>query len=157
MLSNQHPSIFFTYLACYFYVSKEDGKRKYIIMGMLLAIANILRPDAIIFWISLMGVVILCILKNYQNNKAEIKRNVLNLIIFFVIYFSMLFLSSIIVKGFGLNDIGLNSNSGYWNIVVGLNKETAGTWNEKDAILITDYQKNYSFSKEQAQIKLVED
>lgn len=131
VLTNQHVPALLNLLAFYLVIGKKFNKMndvlKYILVGALLAIANVLRPEGIVFITSFSIYFLLLIRKhNFLN---IIKKVALLLFTYFLIFNGC----SYALKVTGYSNIGLENKNPLWKFVVGLNHDTAGVYSEKDA------------------------
>ena len=127
VLTNQHLPALLSLIVIYLVVSKKINYKLSILIGLLLAIANVFRTESIIFILSITVYYILTMTKD--NYKMIIKSILLIIVSYFVIFNSI----SIIVS---LTPIKtrLTNNSGYWKFYCGLNYESNGIYNNEDAI-----------------------
>ena len=127
VLTNQHLPALISLIVIYLIVSKKINYKLSVLIGLLLAIANVFRTESIIFILSITVYYILTM--NKDNYKMIIKSILLIIVSYFVIFNSI----SIIVS---LTPIKtkLTNNSGYWKFYCGLNYESNGIYNNEDAI-----------------------
>lgn len=127
VLTNQHLPALLSLIVIYLVVSKKINYKLSILIGLLLAIANVFRTESIIFILSITVYYILTMKKD--NYKLIIKSILLIIISYFVIFNSI----SIIIS---LTPIKtkLTNNSGYWKFYCGLNYESNGIYNNSDAV-----------------------
>lgn len=129
VLSNQHISSFFFLLAIYIYISKKfkqmNVNLRYLLVGLCLAIGNIIRPEAIIFITSILLFLIL------TTKKEDIKKVSQKFGILILVYLLITTLSSFIVMKTGISPSGFKNTEPLWKFTVGLNQETKGDYNAK--------------------------
>ncbi len=127
VLTNQHLPALLSLIVIYLIVSKKINYKLSILIGLLLAIANVFRTESIIFILSIAVYYILTM--NKDNYKMIIKSILLIIVTYFIIFNSI----SIIIS---LTPIKtkLTNNSGYWKFYCGLNYESNGIYNNEDAI-----------------------
>lgn len=127
VLSNQHISSFFFLLAVYIYISKKCKQMninlRYLLVGICLAIGNIIRPEAIIFIVSILLFLIL------TTKKEDLVKACKRFGILILIYFSITSSASFIVMKTGISPSGFKNTEPLWKFTVGLNPETQGDYN----------------------------
>lgn len=127
VLSNQQISSFFFLLAVYIFVSKKCRQMniylRYALIGICLAIGNIIRPEAIIFIVSILLFLIVI------TKKEEIVRVCKNFGILILVYLIITTMSSFIVMKTGISPSGFKNKEPLWKFTVGLNLETKGDYN----------------------------
>lgn len=145
ILTNQYLSSLLIYLAIYLIIAKKIKINlilKYVIVGILLAIANLIRPESIIPLFSIILFMILTM------NKKNIKSNILNIITTIGTYFCMSLLISSIFISSGIAPDGLKNNDPYWKFVLGFNHDTGGRYSDADVGNIGDKEKEIEVIKE---------
>lgn len=127
VLSNQHISSFFFLLAIYIFISKKcsrlNDNLKYLLVGICLAIGNIIRPEAIIFITSILLFLILTI------KKDDLVKLCKSFGILLFVYLFITSLSSFIVMKTGISPSGFKNTEPLWKFTVGLNPDTMGDYN----------------------------
>ena len=123
VLTNQHLSILLVLVAIYLILTKKELKY-YILSGILLGLANIIRPDGIIIIISLI-IYLLTFIKK-KDFKLKLKQLSILLITYLIIISSV---STIVNIKYNSN---LKNNSPLWKFYVGLNIKNNGMYNEYD-------------------------
>ena len=123
VLTNQHLSILLVLVAIYLILTKKELKY-YILSGLLLGLANIIRPDGIIIIISLI-IYLLTFIKK-KDFKLKLKQLSILLITYLIIISSV---STIVNIKYNSN---LKNNSPLWKFYVGLNIKNNGMYNEYD-------------------------
>ena len=144
VLTNQHLSTLFIYLALYFLISKKgriSDFKKYLLSGVLISLGNIIRPEGIITIFSIV-LYLLFVLKK-ENLKNTIK-NILTLVSSYYLVFiicSNLFIIS------GIGPYGLSNNAPYWKFVLGFNYDTVGQYSDSDAYVLGNKDEAYNLIK----------
>ena len=123
VLTNQHLSILLVLVAIYLILTKKELKY-YILSGLLLGLANIIRPDGIMIIISLI-IYLLTFIKK-KDFKLKLKQLSILLITYLIIISSV---STIVNIKYNSN---LKNNSPLWKFYVGLNIKNNGMYNEYD-------------------------
>lgn len=131
VLTNQHVPALLILISFYLVIGKKfshfNDIFKYFIVGFLLALANILRPEGIVFITSFIVYFVLMIRKS--NFKVIVKRCFVLLLTYFLVFNSC----SYFLKVTGYSRIGLENKNFLWKFVVGLNHETNGVYSSVDA------------------------
>ena len=123
VLTNQHLSILLVLISIYLILTKKELKY-YILSGLLLGLANIIRPDGIIIIISLI-IYLLTFIKK-KDFKLKLKQISIIVITYLIIISSV---STIVNIKYNYN---LKNNSPLWKFYVGLNIKNNGMYNEYD-------------------------
>lgn len=130
VLSNQILSTFLMYLAIYVLFAKRFDQWKewirFLIVGVLLALSNIIRPEAIV---TLTTVIVFCI---YYLKRGNIKQTLKKILLIFVSYFAITTIASTILIVTNISPSGLSNKDPLWKFVLGFNYETTGTYSTKD-------------------------
>ncbi len=131
VLTNQHVSLFFILLALYILIGKRflnfNPYLKNIIIGLSLAIANIIRPEIIVIITSLI------IYLFVTSKKNDYKQNIFGFIIILVTYFIIFNTTSAILTKTNISPSGLENKNPIWKFVLGFNHETNGVYSASDA------------------------
>lgn len=126
ILSNQHIASLLFLLAIYILISKKTEKMnkilKFFLIGLCLAIGNIIRPEAIIFMTSILLFLIL------TKRKGSFKEPLKNFLILFITYFVITTTSSIIVAKTNVSPSGFENKEPLWKIAVGFSQKTKGDY-----------------------------
>lgn len=133
VLTNQHMSTFLIYLAIYIIVSKNikiSELKRYLIVGILLSIANIIRPEGIIVIFSIILYLLLLLRRN--NIKDTLKK----IVVLLASYYLLLFVVSKLFIFTGIGPYGLTNNAPYWKFVLGFNHETVGRYTNDDTYVL---------------------
>jgi len=101
--------------------------------GLLCALGNVIRPVGVIvvcavFIFELLNAIKHLSRKDYSKAVTAAKKFAL----FALVYFGVLFCCSAAVKASGVNQNGLADNFPEWKLVLGLNAESVGTYNDAD-------------------------
>ena len=123
VLTNQHLSILLVLVSIYLILTKKELKY-YILSGLLLGLANIIRPDGIIIILSLI-IYLLTFIKK-KDFKLKLKQISIIVITYLIIISSV---STIVNIKYNSN---LKNNSPLWKFYVGLNIKNNGMYNEYD-------------------------
>lgn len=138
VLSNQHISTFLILLGLYFLIDQRLIRMRPLprglIAGFLLALGNILRPEALIVMSSLLAYFLILLLR--AGNRRQRMERIMQGLAVFLIYLAVNSLASQAIIESGINPEGLKNNNIYWKFVVGLNYESKGRYNEQDEKLI---------------------
>lgn len=153
ILTNQFSASFLTYLGIYIVISKRLRIRswvRYLIFGVLLALANVLRPESII---PVFGALIFLVI---TINKINFKQQILNILITVATYFALFSLISYSFTLAGLSENGLSNNASYWKFVLGFNQESAGQYSSADGKYLLDEQAAWQVVKERISVPVSE-
>lgn len=145
ILTNQYLSSLLIYLGIYILISKNiklNNIKKYILVGVILAIANIIRPESIIPLFSIILFLILTM------NKKNIKSNLVNIFAIVGAYFCTSLLITILFSLSGIAPNGLKNNDPYWKFVLGFNHETGGSYSDFDVQNLGNIEKEIEIIKE---------
>lgn len=133
VLSNQFIASFLIYLGIYILISKRLNIHihlRYLLCAILLALANVLRPESIIPLFSV------CIYLVLTFKKAALKQTVINLAILLSVYFGLFKLIECLFIISGISPLGLTNNDPLWKFVLGFNHETGGQYSDKDLLYL---------------------
>lgn len=126
IVSNQHISSFLFLLAIYILIGKKtesmNYKLKYFLIGLCLALGNIIRPEAIIFMFSILAFLLLTMKKN------SLKQIMKAGLILSVTYLSITISASTIVAKTGISPSGFENKVPLWKIAVGFNQLHKGDY-----------------------------
>ena len=129
ILSNQFIASFLIYLGIYILISKRlhiHIHLRYLLYAILLALANVMRPESIIPLFSA------CIYLVLTVKKATLKQSAINIIILLSVYFGLSKLIEYLFIVSGISPLGLTNNDPLWKFVLGFNHETGGQYSDKD-------------------------
>lgn len=131
VLTNQHLPSLLNLIAIYLIVAKKFKNKnpyiKYTVIAVLLAIANIMRPEGIVFIFSIVLYLILTIKK--ESLLSNFKK-IINLV---GVYFLIMTIANTLIINMGYSNIGFVNKNPLWKFVCGLNYETNGTYSAEDA------------------------
>lgn len=157
ILSNTIFSIFFMYLAIYILICNKLNNlhiiARYSIIGILVSIGNMLRPDGIIIVLSFLAFSLV----EFCENKQDFK-NILTKVATFLLSYLLIFqLTSGIISITGIHEDGLANNNPLWKFVLGFNHTTGGTYSSSDLTLINDLQVEFDISQDEAELMIIKD
>ena len=113
-----------------FLIKKKAKKQDYIIASILIALANIIRPESIIIVFSLFIFLLI------KSKKKTIKTNAINYLIFISIYLIITIGTSKLLILTNFNKDGLTNTNPTWKFVLGTNHETCGHYSYEDEVNI---------------------
>lgn len=145
VLSNQHLYTLLSLIAIILITSKNEKIKfwKYPIVAVLLALANIIRPESIILICGIIGYEFFKI-----TNKSDIKYFIRNILCVLIIYFTITQTTSIIIKNTGLNPSGLENKNTLWKFVCGFDLESNGGYSTRGEAVIGSVEQEKEFIKE---------
>ncbi len=128
VLTNQHIPALLTLVAIYILLTKKDSWKNFILIGVLLAIANFFRTESIII---ILGIIVytICII-----TKKNYKGKLLNLGVCLITYFLLTTLTTQVLMHSPLYKVDnkQDKNVTAWKFYCGLNDEHNGLYNEED-------------------------
>ena len=113
-----------------FLIHKKAKKQDYIIASILIALANIIRPESIIIVFSLLIFLLI------KSKKKTFKTNAINYLIFIAIYLIITIGTSKLLILTNFNKDGLTNTNPTWKFVLGTNHETCGHYSYEDEVNI---------------------
>ncbi len=113
-----------------FLIKKKTKKQDYIIASILIALANIIRPESIIIVFSLLIFLLI------KTKKKTFKTNAVNYLIFIFIYLIITIGTSKLLILTNFNKDGLTNTNPTWKFVLGTNHETCGHYSYEDEVNI---------------------
>ena len=113
-----------------FIIKKKTKTSDYIIASILIAIANILRPESIIIVFSILIFLLI------KTKKKTLKTNTKYYLIFIIIYLLINIGTSKILIITNFNEKGLTNTNPTWKFVLGANHETCGHYSYEDEVNI---------------------
>lgn len=134
-LSNQHLSCMLSYLAIYIYLKDKDNIKKIIICGVLLSLANLIRPESILIILSIICLFVFNVIFKYDSN---IKTNLKKIIIIIGMYFITSFLVTSSIKIIFSDIKSIENKDPLWKFTLGLDKDSCGTYNDLDLVYLND-------------------
>lgn len=146
VLTNQHLPTFLFFLALYLVIKKDflkdKPKIKYLIVGILIAVANIMRPEGIIFILTIIAYLV-CICY-----KSELFKNIfLKILVLLLSYTIITNGCSFAFKSFNISKNGLNNQDPLWKFVLGTNYDSNGRYNESDLVYLLNREKELDVIK----------
>lgn len=131
VLGNQQLSLLVILSAIYIFLYKKSTYLNLIIVALLIGLGNLIRPEGIVYIISIIGYLILTNEKLF----STIKKIVVVSLIFLVVSR----LPSYILIKTGFNEIGLKNNEPGWKFLTGFNYNTKGKYDTADEIYFRNY------------------
>lgn len=150
VISNHHLSALLSYLSIYFLLknNKEDELKNYIIAGILLGLANVLRPEGIVVIFSYLLYRVLKLTKKDFKKSKKLVLTVVRCSIFVCFYLLInMGTSRYLVKN-NINEDGLKNNNPLWKFVLGTNLDTCGRYDTNDEDYLGDWEKELEVIKE---------
>lgn len=127
VLTNQHISVFFFYLAVWLLLRREDlTLPRSVLAGVCISVGSVMRPVGIILILAVLCWQAVRFLLGSRKNAVIAAAAVLAA---YQLTFSLC--SAGIVRS-GINPEGLENNQPMWKFVLGLNTLSDGAWNEED-------------------------
>lgn len=145
VLSNQHLFTFLSLIAILILTSDNEKIKywKYIFVAVILALANIIRPESIILVCGIIGYEFFKITK-----KEDIKLFLKNIAILICVYLIITQSVSLIIKNSGINSVGLKNTNMLWKFVCGFDIESNGGYSNRGEAVISDREQELTFIKE---------
>jgi len=137
VLTNQHVSNFLILSGVYIFIIRQKIPIwGVVISASLIALGNVMRPQAIVVIVAIVGSILFEIITNIRDKKTNIKflKSIASFLIIYIVITQGL---SFGVKVIGLNDNGLKNTFPLYKFVIGLNPETNGTYSQEDADKLT--------------------
>ena len=129
VLTNQHLATLLFYLAILLILSDVNRKFKWILVGLFIALGQIIRPEGPIIILALL---LFFIFKNINDIKELIK----SLLEFGGIVLTIFIITKVVSFGFinaGITQYKLSNRDPLWKFVCGLNHDTKGTYSAEDS------------------------
>ena len=146
VLTNQHVPTFLFFLALYLTIRKDFFKNnqilKYIITGTLIGIGNIMRPEGIIFILTIIAYLLFICYKS-----EKFKTGLLRVLALVLSYIIITKVCSFAFESFNLSKNGLNNQDPLWKFVLGTNYESKGRYSEDDLIYLMNREKELTIIK----------
>lgn len=143
VLTNQLLPILLLLIALYIWIKNKKGKYwQIIVIGILLAISNIVRSETIVILLAFILYTIFLIIK-----KENWKRQIINITLIMLSYFAMTTSASFLLKVTDISPNGLENKNSAWKFLEGLNTETRGQYSTDDAM-------KYSYSAKKTKQEL---
>jgi len=125
VLTNQHLPALLVLISIYLLMYKENNTKLYIIIALLLGIANIFRTESIVI---ILGLIIYNLISITKKNYKSIIKNIVVLLTTYLIFVNLIstlvYISPLKTK--------LTNNEPYWKFYCGLSDKYNGTYNEED-------------------------
>lgn len=159
VLSNQHLSTLLVYTAIYLIVARKFDKInniiKFIIAGILLVFANIIRPDVMVV---IVAICVYCIFEMFKERNIKNFLNYFIILVSFVLtYFLLSKLLSNIVIWTGINSQGLKTNDYLLKFAFGTSVDSSGGYSQNILNKIEELQLQESITRAQAEIKIIKE
>lgn len=135
VLSNQVFHSFLILAGIYCLVSERFHSPTWVrfaVFGLLLSLANLLRPESIIP-LTATGISLVLLLR-----KSNWKQSLVYTALMLGVYFGINILINLIFQETGLAPQGLVNNAPYWKFVLGFNHDTFGCYTKADLPLLAD-------------------
>lgn len=152
VLTNQHLATLLMYLSIIFLLKENKKTSNYVIAAFLLALSNIIRPEAIIILVTLIIYEIL------KLKKTTLKQTIKKILLFLIIYFSINTMASQTIIKTGINPIGLTNQDPLWKFVLGFNHDTCGYYTQEDVYVQMNKNASLNLIKErisQSPLKMI--
>ena len=159
VLTNSHASAFFSFLGIYFLLRsmgyKENKLKGYILGVGCIAIGNIMRPEGIVFLVSIIALYVLGILSDRDNNAIVNRLKQLGAIV--IIYLFVMNAVAGMIKVSGVNPNGLANGDPLWKFVLGFNYETKGGYSDTDGDFIAERQEKLGGDRKKAELSIIKE
>lgn len=147
ILSNQHLFLFLTLFGFNLIFEEKYFKNnvlRFSIAGLILGIANLIRPESIISVITIVCVCVYRLLKKNDSMAEGIKK----IIPFLCVYILITMLPSFILRSVGVIE-NTSETGNLYKIVIGLNAESDGQWSQQlyDEYMEQEDKSGYEISK----------
>lgn len=147
VLTNQHVPTFLFFTAFYIIIKKDCLATKpiikYLISGLLIGLGNIMRPEGIIFILTII-IYLICICYKTEN----IKSLLLKIMVLVISYTLITKGCSLIFQATGISKNGLANKDPLWKFVLGTNYESQGRYSDNDVIYLSDSKKELEIIKQ---------
>lgn len=131
VLTNQHIQTLIIMLVIYLVITKKETKKLFIVLALLLGIANFFRSESIVI---ILGLVLYSLI---FSTKKNYKTKLINIIILLFVYFLFTNLTTFLLNISPLfkntNEETIDKNVKVWKFYCGLNTEHNGIYNNDDA------------------------
>lgn len=146
VLTNQHVPTLLFFTALYIIIKKDFLTSKpiikYLISGLLIGLGNIMRPEGIIFILTI-TIYLICIC--YKNE--SIKSLFLKIIVLIISYTLITKSCSFLFQTTGISKNGLANQDPLWKFVLGTNYESQGRYSDNDLIYLENSKKELEVIK----------
>ena len=132
VLTNQHIQTLIIMLVIYLVITKKETKKLFIVLALLLGIANFFRNESIVI---ILGLVLYSLI---FSTKKNYKTKLINIIILLFVYFLFTNLTTFLLNISPLfkntnEETTIDKNVKVWKFYCGLNTEHNGIYNNDDA------------------------
>lgn len=124
VLGNQQLALMLMLIGVYILLFKQNNIKNLVIVGILIALSNLERPEGIVYIVT---IIVYFIFSNEKFKDVMKKSTIILLTYFFIVKGS----SFILIKS-GFNDIGFENKNTYWKFITGFSYETNGIYNLDD-------------------------
>lgn len=124
VLGNQQLALMLMLIGVYVLLFKQNNIKNLVIVGILIALSNLERPEGIVYIVT---IIVYFIFSNEKFKDVMKKSAIILLTYFFIVKGS----SFILIKS-GFNDIGFENKNPYWKFITGFSYETNGIYNLDD-------------------------
>lgn len=146
VLSNQILSTFLTYLGIYLLFAKRfdnlNNWIRYPLIGIVLGLANVIRPEGIVILTTLIVFIIITF------KKKEIKSQLSKIACIFAGYYIIVTVCSMLLVVTNVSPIGLSNKDSLWKFVLGFNHETVGMYDVNDEWAVGNREEEIKLIKE---------
>lgn len=146
VLTNQHFPTFLFFLSLYFVINKNIIETKpivkYLLIGIIIGIGNVLRPEGIVFILTII-VYLICVENKYEKPKTLITKSIVLLLGYIIIVKGTAFTFQTI----NISKNGLTNKDPLWKFVLGTNYESQGMYTDSDLIYLEDEEKELEVIK----------
>lgn len=132
VLTNQHIQTLIIMLVIYLVITKKETKKLFIVLALLLGIANFFRSESIVI---ILGLVLYSLI---FSTKKNYKTKLINIVILLFVYFLFTNLTTFLLNISPLfkntnEETTIDKNVKVWKFYCGLNTEHNGIYNNDDA------------------------
>lgn len=127
VLGNQQLALMLMLIGVYILLFKQNNIKNLIIVGILIALSNLERSEAIVY----IATILIYLFISNKKFKDIMKKSAIILFTYFIIVKG----SSFILIKSGFNDIGFENKNPYWKFITGFSYETNGKYNWNDEYL----------------------
>lgn len=146
VLTNQHFPTFLFFLSLYFVINKNILSTKpivkFLLIGIIIGLGNVLRPEGIVFILTII-VYLICIENKYEKPKTLIIKSIVLLLGYIVITKGTAFTFQLT----NISKNGLANKDPLWKFVLGTNYESQGMYADSDLIYLKDKEKELEVIK----------
>lgn len=154
VLTNQHLSTFLFMLGCFLLLQDwNNSKYRWIYVGLLFGLGNIIRPIGSVFLIGLVLFFLFVQLQSYS--KTQIWKALTKVAGVIVIFYLVQSLVSYSFIAGGVTQYPLSNREPYWKFMVGLNASTNGAWSMEDAKYVLQYE--LGEERDRAELAVIEE